>query len=1084
MTKKLKKVLALLLTLSMVMSMVTVGAMAADDCGFGNHDWQYVTTKEATCTEWGEKDSYCTKCGKEQPGIVPIKLTPLGHDWEFVSCAKKLDGALCTAGHNDNMKCARCGLEEERFNASGHSHNLVITKDAVDLGNIGNYDTNLSHTVKCTECMYVGTEFHSFAEATCTGPEACACGHVKLNSEPLGHDWSAEWSKDETNHWHDCIRTDCEEKQDVAVHTWNEGEVTKESTCFEKGIKTYTCTECGQIKTEDIVMIPHSWDDGVVTTEPTETEKGVKTFTCTIKGCGATRTEDIPATGSTTEPECEHTNTKAVDNGNGTHKIICDAEGCGHVVTESEAHTFESSVCVKCGAKEPCKHETTTAVDTKDGLTHKYVCNVCGEQVGNDENHNLVNGFCTECGAEAVARVIKANPLSRAAVTANEFTTLQAAVNDAKDGDTVEVMKDIKLSDTVTVDQKVTLDLGTYGITRGTGNVTPALITVTGGKLTIAGSGEIYSKNYSSEGKTKAGIGIDVTGGELAVESGTVNGYYGIRATGGTVNVTGGTVKGANRGISLSRGASVTIDGTARVEGATCGVAVIGLVDTTSGTLPEDMTSFTKLTVNGGTIIGSTYYGISGNGSDDGTIIEINGGTITGNYTAIYHPQVGDMTITGGEITGPNGVQYSGAGNLTIIGGKITATLPFTEAPQKPATQNDGTVSDGAALSIVSRGGGWQNEGEVMNVTVTGGEFISENNSAVAVYRIAKIDGKWQVGNDTGLDSYLSSLTITGGKFTGNVEKGVLDIDAPAMSGEVLKITGGYYNQDIDDIAGKTPEEKINYVFDTTYASHPVSTYEGYFHVHQPGTPEDWSYDDDGHWKTCSGHNDCLVTVSEKADHVWDAGVVTTQPTYDAEGVRTFTCDTCGHTRTEPIPMLDRPTTPSITYYTLTINYVDGEGNAVADTYTRDLREGRSYSVTSPAVEGMTPDQATVSGVLNGNTTITVTYAEDVEEPNTPTTESPDPTESPEESEDLGENDTPLTETPETSEPPVEPTETSEPTEPQNPDETEDLSENDTPLADVPQTGDFLWVWLTLALLSAAGLVWVSLTEKKGKRVA
>lgn len=59
-----------------------------------------------------------------------------------------------------------------------------------------------------------------------------------------------------------------------------------------------------------------------------------------------------------------------------------------------------------------------------------------------------------------------------------------------------------------------------------------------------------------------------------------------------------------------------------------------------------------------------------------------------------------------------------------------------------------------------------------------------------------------------------------------------------------------------------------------------------------------------------------------------------------------------------------------------------------------------------------------------------------------------------------------------------------EPSEPQNPDEGEDLSENDTPLADVPQTGDFLWVWLALALLSTAGLVWVSPTEKKGKRVA
>ena len=177
------------------------------------------------------------------------------------------------------------------------------------------------------------------------------------------------------------------------------------------------------------------------------------------------------------------------------------------------------------------------------------------------------------------------------------------------------------------------------------------------------------------------------------------------------------------------------------------------------------------------------------------------------------------------------------------------------------------------------------------------------------------------------------------------------------------------------------------------------------------------------------------------------------------------------------------------TYYTLTINYVDGEGNAVADTYTRDLREGRSYSVTSPTVEGMTPDQATVSGILTGNTTLTVTYSEDLDETDTPTTESPEPTESPEvtetpaptespeESEDLGDNDTPLTELPEE-------TETPEPTESQEPEEGEDLGDNDTPLAEVPQTGDMLWLWMTLAIGSAVSLAWISAEEKKGKRVS
>ena len=114
-------------------------------------------------------------------------------------------------------------------------------------------------------------------------------------------------------------------------HVWDNGKVTKEPTETEAGIKTYTCTLCGETKTETIPKLTHehsykavvtaptctekgytthtcacgdsyvdtytnalghSWDNGKVTKEPTETETGVKTFTCTR--CGETKTESIP----------------------------------------------------------------------------------------------------------------------------------------------------------------------------------------------------------------------------------------------------------------------------------------------------------------------------------------------------------------------------------------------------------------------------------------------------------------------------------------------------------------------------------------------------------------------------------------------------------------------------------------------------------------------------------------------------------------------------------------------------------------------------------------------------------------------
>ena len=66
-------------------------------------------------------------------------------------------------------------------------------------------------------------------------------------------------------------------------------------TCTEKGYTTHTCA-CGDSYVDTYTdALGHAWDNGKVTKEPTETETGVKTFTCTR--CGETKTEVIPATG-------------------------------------------------------------------------------------------------------------------------------------------------------------------------------------------------------------------------------------------------------------------------------------------------------------------------------------------------------------------------------------------------------------------------------------------------------------------------------------------------------------------------------------------------------------------------------------------------------------------------------------------------------------------------------------------------------------------------------------------------------------------------------------------------------------------
>lgn len=65
----------------------------------------------------------------------------------------------------------------------------------------------------------------------------------------------------------------------------------------------------------------------------------------------------------------------------------------------------------------------------------------------------------------------------------------------------------------------------------------------------------------------------------------------------------------------------------------------------------------------------------------------------------------------------------------------------------------------------------------------------------------------------------------------------------------------------------------------------------------------EWKNDETSHWHECmtKKHSD----VADKADHTFDAGVVTTPATETSEGVLTLTCTVCGFQKTKPIDKLE-----------------------------------------------------------------------------------------------------------------------------------------------------------------------------------
>lgn len=86
-------------------------------------------------------------------------------------------------------------------------------------------------------------------------------------------------------------------KEETTVHTHSySSKVTKEATCTDNGIKTYTCS-CGDTYTENIAKTNHTSSDWIITKEATCSANGTKVRNCTA--CGAqTASETIASNGS------------------------------------------------------------------------------------------------------------------------------------------------------------------------------------------------------------------------------------------------------------------------------------------------------------------------------------------------------------------------------------------------------------------------------------------------------------------------------------------------------------------------------------------------------------------------------------------------------------------------------------------------------------------------------------------------------------------------------------------------------------------------------------------------------------------
>lgn len=149
------------------------------------------------------------------------------------------------------------------------------------------------------------------------------------------------------------------------THAWDDGVVTKEAGCTEKGEKLFACTAagCGKTKTESIPA-GHAWNDGEVIAPATCTEKGEKKYTCSAEGCGAVKSEELEALGHDWDEGT--VTTPATDTTNGERLFKCQRDGCEATKTEviPAKYTYKSG-------QTKWKTNVISFAPTSEGITYE-----------------------------------------------------------------------------------------------------------------------------------------------------------------------------------------------------------------------------------------------------------------------------------------------------------------------------------------------------------------------------------------------------------------------------------------------------------------------------------------------------------------------------------------------------------------------------------------------------------------------------------------------------------------------------------------------------------------------------------------
>lgn len=378
------------------------------------HDYKATITVAPTCDKAGVRTYTCTECGDSYTESIPAT----GH--------KMVNGV-----------CSVCGIKKQSvtftLGLNGNASHQDGTSNASYSETVDGYTLNIVSGVKMyttaidakgNSCIKLGTS-SGVGSFNFTVPDEVSSvvihiAKYKANATKIkvnGVEYTINGSSNDGQY--DAIEVDTSVNKTVSVTTVSGGvramvntieyvmaktcdhvytsSVTTSATCDANGVRTYTCSACGDSYTEVIPATGHSYK--AVVTAPDCVNGGYTTHTC--PACGDSYKDTYTsALGHTpgADADCENDQ-------------VCTV--CGEVLQTALGHSYKAVVTAPDCVNDGYTTHTCSACDDsyKDTYTsalgHTYDnacdadCNVCDDvrEVGDHVYDNANDTTCNECGA-------------------------------------------------------------------------------------------------------------------------------------------------------------------------------------------------------------------------------------------------------------------------------------------------------------------------------------------------------------------------------------------------------------------------------------------------------------------------------------------------------------------------------------------------------------------------------------------------------------------------------------------------------------------------------------------------------------